>query len=50
MAFLLSRAAQYVLKKIRLDNVSPKERASAHQEVKLLSALSHPFVLGYVDR
>lgn len=37
---------QYVLKMIRVDNISPKERAAAHQEVKLLSQLDHPFVLG----
>ena len=43
------RSVQLVLKKIRLDNVSPKERAAAHQEVKLLSQLNHPNVLGYID-
>eukprot|EP00240_Pyramimonas_obovata_P016030 CAMPEP_0118942696 /NCGR_PEP_ID=MMETSP1169-20130426/36654_1 /TAXON_ID=36882 /ORGANISM="Pyramimonas obovata, Strain CCMP722" /LENGTH=283 /DNA_ID=CAMNT_0006887753 /DNA_START=73 /DNA_END=921 /DNA_ORIENTATION=- len=43
------RNVQFVLKKIRLDNVSEKERAAAHSEVKLLSQLSHPFVLGYID-
>ena len=33
-AYLIRRkkdGAQYVLKKIRLDNASPKERAAAHQ-------------------
>eukprot|EP00232_Nephroselmis_pyriformis_P009872 CAMPEP_0182894214 /NCGR_PEP_ID=MMETSP0034_2-20130328/24945_1 /TAXON_ID=156128 /ORGANISM="Nephroselmis pyriformis, Strain CCMP717" /LENGTH=297 /DNA_ID=CAMNT_0025027993 /DNA_START=269 /DNA_END=1159 /DNA_ORIENTATION=- len=39
----------FCLKKIRVDNVSPKERAAAHQEVKLLSQLNHPFILSYVE-
>ncbi|KAK3282308.1 hypothetical protein CYMTET_9951 [Cymbomonas tetramitiformis] len=47
--FRKDRNVKCVLKKIRLDNVGPKERAAAHQEVKLLSQLSHPFVLGYID-
>lgn len=40
---------QFVLKKVRLDNVSSRERQAAHREVKLLSKLNHPNVLGYVD-
>ena len=39
--------SQACLKKIRMDNVSPKERAAAHQEVKLLASLNHPYVLKY---
>ena len=38
---------QYVLKKVRLDNVGTKERAAAFQEVHLLSGLRHPCILRY---
>lgn len=41
----LPSVSQYVLKMIRVDNISPKERAAAHQETKLLQQLDHPFVL-----
>ncbi|GHP03432.1 hypothetical protein PPROV_000218700 [Pycnococcus provasolii] len=44
-----SQDSTFCLKKIRLDNVSAKERAAAHQEVKLLASLNHPFVLKYCE-
>lgn len=40
---------RFVLKRVDLGGLSAKERAAAHQEVKLLSQLDHPLVLGYVE-
>jgi len=40
---------EFVLKKIRLDEVSDKERHAAEQEVELLQTLDHAFILGYVE-
>jgi serine/threonine protein kinase len=40
-------AYEFVLKKIKLDQASDKERQQAEQEVRLLAQLDHPLVLGY---
>ncbi|CAG9466714.1 unnamed protein product [Pedinophyceae sp. YPF-701] len=40
---------RFVLKKINMSQMSERERAAAHQEVRLLAQLDHPFVLGYHD-
>lgn len=40
---------KYVLKKIALKGVSQKEKNNAKQEVKLLQALQHPFIVRYID-
>lgn len=37
---------QYVLKKIQAADVPDRERQAALREVKLLTQLQHPFVLG----
>lgn len=41
---------KYVLKRINLGNMSPKEKQAAKQEVKLLQSLHHPFIVAYKDR
>ena len=40
---------QYVLKKIKLDSLSEKEKRTAAQEARLLSELSHPNIVSYKD-
>eukprot|EP00798_Chlamydomonas_sp_ICE-L_P015912 gene15912-22046_t len=40
---------QLVLKKIKQDEASEKEKLQAETEVKVLAQLDHPLVLGYVD-
>lgn len=37
------------MKKIQLTRMSPKERANALSEVRLLSAIRHPNVLALVE-
>lgn len=40
---------KYVLKRIRLARLNEWQRQSSFQEMELVSALSHPFVVPYVD-
>lgn len=37
------------MKKIDMSRMSERERAGAHQEVRLLSALEHPHVIQFFD-
>ena len=40
---------QYVLKRIKLDSLSEKEKRTAAQEARLLSELVHPNIVSYKD-
>jgi NIMA (never in mitosis gene a)-related kinase len=42
-------AKRYVLKRVPLNSLSPKEKKSAEQEVQLLQTLQHPNIVRYKD-
>ena len=41
--------ASYVIKKIKIRDLSDKEKESTEQEVRLLQKLRHPNVVAYKD-
>ena len=47
---MIKYLSQYVLKRIDLSRASPKERASAIQEAKLLEKLRHANIVRYKVR
>ncbi|CAK6983307.1 serine/threonine-protein kinase Nek1-like, partial [Scomber scombrus] len=40
---------QYVIKEINISDMSTEERQKAQQEVKVLSNMSHPFIVQYKE-
>ena len=39
----------YALKKVKLDNLSDKERENAINEVRILASINHPNVIQYKE-
>ena len=39
----------YALKKVPMDSLSEKEKASALNEVRLLASIKHPNIIGYKE-
>jgi len=40
---------KYVMKKVRLARQTDRQRKASHQEMKIVSALRHPYIVGYKD-
>jgi NIMA (never in mitosis gene a)-related kinase len=39
----------YALKKVRLSNLSDKEKENAINEVRILASIKHPYVISYKE-
>lgn len=44
-----SEGAQYAMKKVKMGQLSDKEKLSALNEVRILASIQHPNVIGYKD-
>jgi NIMA (never in mitosis gene a)-related kinase len=43
----LSDNVEYALKKVKLGNLSEKEKQNALNEVRILASIRHPNIVGY---
>ena len=40
---------EYAMKKVKMNNLSEKEKENALNEVRILASISHPCIIGYKE-